>query len=161
MFIFDPQHIAGIQQTWWWNPLAAIRDVADAHHLVAHFSHTVGAGHERADPYFTKGAERLLAQLCLAAACSGHHLRDVQHWLATRSDTPVQLLRDAGRDRVAAALWAPSRRRRISAAGCMRPRSPRSPASSPRPCCATSPHPPPGYPAPASGGSMSLIPGSF
>ena len=87
------------QQTWWWNPLAAIRDVADAHHLVAHFSHTVGAGHERADPYFTKGAERLLAQLCLAAAVSGRHLRDVQHWLATRSDTPVQLLRDAGQHR--------------------------------------------------------------
>ena len=104
VFIFDPQHFAGVQQTWWWNPLAEIRDVADAHHLVAHFSHTVGAGHERADPYFTKGAERLLAQLCLAAAVSGHHLRDVQHWLATRSDTPVQLLRDAGQHRVAAAL---------------------------------------------------------
>ena len=91
-------------QTWWWNPLAEIRDVSDAHHLVAHFSHTVGAGHERADPYFTKGAERLLAQLCLAAAVSGHHLRDVQHWLATRSDTPVQLLRDADHHRVATAL---------------------------------------------------------
>ena len=104
VFIFDPQHIAGVAQTWWWNPLAAIRDVSDAHHLVAHFSHTVGAGHERADPYFTKGAERLLAQLCLAAAVSGHHLRDVQHWLATRSDTPVQLLRDAGQHRVATAL---------------------------------------------------------
>ena len=105
VFIFDPQHIAGVAQTWWWNPLASIRDVSDAHHLVAHFSHTVGAGHERADPYFTKGAERLLAQLCLAAAVSGHHLRHVQHWLATRSDTPVQLLRDAdhapGRHRAA------------------------------------------------------------
>jgi type IV secretory system conjugative DNA transfer VirD4/TraG family protein len=104
VFIFDPQHIAGVEQTWWWNPLAAIRDVSDAHHLVAHFSQTVGAGHERADPYFTKGAERLLAQLCLAAAGSGHHLRDVQHWLATRSEIPVQLLRTAGHDRVAAAL---------------------------------------------------------
>src|SRR5690348_4481676 len=34
VFIFDPQHIAGVAQTWWWNPLAAIRDVSDAHHLV-------------------------------------------------------------------------------------------------------------------------------
>ena len=33
----------------------------------------------------------------------------------------------------------------------MRPRSPRSPASSPRPCCATSPHPPPGRPGPRVG----------
>ena len=104
VFIFDPQRIAGVAQTWWWNPLAAIRDVSDAHHLVAHFSQTVGAGHERADPYFTKGAERLLAQLCLAAACSGHNLRDVQQWLARRSEIPVQLLRAAGHKRVATAL---------------------------------------------------------
>ena len=123
MFIFDPQHIAGVAQTWWWNPLAAIRDVSDAHHLVAHFSQTVGAGHERADPYFTKGAERLLAQLCLAAACSGHHLRDVQHWLATRSEIPRAT---AARRRPPAGRHRPVGHHRgtppISEAGYMRPR---------------------------------------
>lgn len=105
VFILDPQRIvAGVEQTWWWNPLATIRDVADAQHLVAHFSQTVGAGHERADPYFTKGAERLLGQLCLAAALAGGNLRDVRQWLATRSETPVGLLRDNRRGDVATAL---------------------------------------------------------
>ncbi|MGH3921235.1 MAG: type IV secretory system conjugative DNA transfer family protein [Pseudonocardiaceae bacterium] len=105
IFVLDPQGIAGAEQTWWWNPLAEIRDMADAQQLVNHFSATVGAGHERADPYFTKGAERLLCQLIVAAAQSRKHsLRDVRQWLATRSDEPVRLLRDNGLDDLAEGL---------------------------------------------------------
>ena len=71
--------------------------MADAQYLVTHFSPTVGAGHERADPYFTKGAERLIGQLVVAAARAGDRtLRDVRDWLATRSEEPVGLLRAAG-----------------------------------------------------------------
>ena len=47
--------------------------MADAQYLVTHFSQTVGAGHERADPYFTKGAERLIGQLFVAASHSGRN----------------------------------------------------------------------------------------
>lgn len=106
VFVLDPQRIAGAEQTWWWNPLAGIRDMSDAQYLVSHFSQTVGAGHERADPYFTKGAERLLGQLILAAAHSGpqYSLRDVRQWLATRSEEPVALLRQAGMPDIASGL---------------------------------------------------------
>ena len=105
-FVLDPQRIAGVAQTWWWNPLAGIRDMADAQFLVTHFSQTVGAGNERADPYFTKGAERLLGQLIVAAATGGPHysLRDVRQWLATRSEEPVALLRQAGMNDIATGL---------------------------------------------------------
>jgi type IV secretion system protein VirD4 len=80
--------------------------MADAQYLVTHFSQTVGAGHERADPYFTKGAERLLGQLIVAAAKGGsnYSLRDVRQWLATRSEEPVDLLRQAGMNDVATGL---------------------------------------------------------
>ena len=104
VFVMDPQRICGAEQTWWWNPLAGIKDMADAQYLVTHFSQTVGAGHERADPYFTKGAERLIGQLFVAAAHSRRNLRDVLDWLATRSETPVGLLRRAGLDAVARGL---------------------------------------------------------
>ena len=104
VFVLDPQRICGAEQTWWWNPLAGITDMADAQYLVTHFSQTVGAGHERADPYFTKGAERLIGQLFVAAAHSGATLRDVLDWLATRSQAPVGLLRRAGLPAVARGL---------------------------------------------------------
>jgi hypothetical protein len=98
VFVLDPQAIAGAEQTWWWNPLAGVRDMADAQYLVGHFSRTVGSGHERADPYFTRGAERLLGQLIVAAARGGplYSLRDVRRWLATQSEEPVGLLQAAG-----------------------------------------------------------------
>lgn len=104
VFTLDPQHIAGAEQTWWWNPLAGIREMADVAHLTSHFIQTVSG--ERADPYFTRGAERLLGQLVLAAALATpqRSLRDVARWLATRSTEPVQLLRAAGQDEVAVAL---------------------------------------------------------
>jgi type IV secretory pathway TraG/TraD family ATPase VirD4 len=106
VFTLDPQRIAGSEQTWWWNPLAGIKDMSDAQYLVTHFSQTVGAGNERADPYFTKGAERLLGQLILAAALGGpdYSLRDVRLWLATRSEAPVQLLQAAGMPDIATGL---------------------------------------------------------
>lgn len=104
VFVLDPQAIAGVEQTWWWNPLAGMKDMSDAQQLVTHFSQTVGAGHERADPYFTRGAERLLGQHLLAAAHNDRNLRDVRNWLATRSEEPVELLRNAGLADIAAGL---------------------------------------------------------
>lgn len=106
-FVADPQHITGVEQDWWWNPLADIGDLADAAHLVTHFARTIGAGSDRGDPFFTKGAERLLTQLVLAASCSPDtSLRDVRTWLATQASTPVTLLTKNGFDDVAAGLQA-------------------------------------------------------
>ncbi|MBP2371388.1 type IV secretory system conjugative DNA transfer family protein [Pseudonocardia parietis] len=97
-FVADPQGIAGVEQSWWWNPLAGIKDLADAGYLVAHFSRTIGAGNSNdANPFFTRGAERLLTQLVLAASCSSDKsLRDVRRWLATQASEPVTLLEEGG-----------------------------------------------------------------
>ncbi len=104
LFVLDPQHMAGVTQNWWWNPLRNIRDTSEAKRLVEHFVATVGGGNDRADPYFTPATERLLSQLVLAAACSGGSLRDVRAWLATRDDVPVTRLQDNGYRDAAAGL---------------------------------------------------------
>ncbi|MEV1295398.1 TraM recognition domain-containing protein [Pseudonocardia sp. NPDC049635] len=105
VFVADPQRIAGVEQDWWWNPLRHIRDLADAAQLVTHFSRTVGSGSDRSDPFFTKGAERLLGQLVLAASCSPDtSLRDVRRWLATQATEPVTLLEHGGYSEVAVGL---------------------------------------------------------
>ncbi|MGM0723958.1 MAG: type IV secretory system conjugative DNA transfer family protein [Actinomycetota bacterium] len=105
-FVADPQGIAGVEQSWWWNPLADIKDLADAGYLVAHFSRTVGAGNSNdANPFFTRGAERLLTQLVLAASCSpDRSLRDVRTWLATQANEPAGLLEASGFTEVAEGL---------------------------------------------------------
>jgi type IV secretion system protein VirD4 len=72
VFVLDPQGIARIGQDWWWNPLAAVTDMATAAQLATHFIATVGGGSDRADPYFTPASSRLLAQHILAAR---HHTR--------------------------------------------------------------------------------------
>ena len=105
VFVLDPQQMTGLPQTWWWNPLAAIRDTTDAKRLVEHFVATVGGGHDRADPYFTPATARLLSQLALAASRSdGGSLRDVRRWLASRSDEPVAVLTSHGFTDAAAGL---------------------------------------------------------
>lgn len=37
VWTFDPQQIAHAEQTWWWNPLAAISGIEDADRLAGHF----------------------------------------------------------------------------------------------------------------------------
>ncbi len=106
VFVLDPQAICGATQTWWWDPLASIKDMADAHKVVLHFSQTIGSGNSRADPFFTHGAEELMSQLFMAAAHSGGNLRQVRRWLATQSTEPVDLLQQAGLDDVAQGLQA-------------------------------------------------------
>lgn len=115
LFVFDPQQIARVPQTWWWNPLRSIRDMSDAGMLAVHFMADVGGESEQADPYFTKGAQRLLCQHFLAGALGGRTLRDVIGWIATRSEEPVALLREHGMPDIAqglaATLEAPSDQR--------------------------------------------------
>jgi type IV secretory pathway TraG/TraD family ATPase VirD4 len=96
VFALDPEGMLGLEQDWWFNPLTGIRDTGDASRLMEHFIATVGGGSDRADPYFTPAAERLLNQLTLAAVQIDGSLRDVRRWLATRDDRPVQILIDAG-----------------------------------------------------------------
>jgi type IV secretion system protein VirD4 len=107
VFVLDPQHIARVEQDWWWNPLRAVTDMASATQLATHFIATVGGGNDRADPYFTPASARLLAQHLLAAALApDHSLRDVRRWLATRAEQPADFLDAAGLGEVATSLRA-------------------------------------------------------
>jgi type IV secretion system protein VirD4 len=103
VFVGDPQGIVGAEQDWWVDLLDGIEDMADALEVAQHFTSTVTSEND-SQPYFGKGAQRLLAQLMLAAAVSGGHLREVKGWLATRDEEPARRLRHAGRESVAEAL---------------------------------------------------------
>lgn len=103
VFVADPQSIVGVEQDWWWDILGELDDIADAVEIVQHFTATVTSEND-SQPYFGKGAQRLLAQLFLAAAVSGGHLREVKMWLTSRSEVPVARLKSAGYEAVAEAL---------------------------------------------------------
>ncbi|ONI88057.1 type VI secretion protein [Saccharothrix sp. ALI-22-I] len=106
VFLFDPQLITYQQQRFWWNPLATVTSVESASRMASYFMREVGGGGgtERADPFFTPASQKTLRQMLLAAACSGHTLRDVVMWVATRSEEPAFHLEKAGYGDQAASL---------------------------------------------------------
>jgi type IV secretory pathway TraG/TraD family ATPase VirD4 len=103
VWLFDPQRITHQPQAWWWDLLRGLRTVEDAHRLAGHFVLTV-ADENRRD-LWGPAAQDLLAALLLAAAGSGHTLRDVAGWLNEPAvPTPIELLADAGFAAMAASL---------------------------------------------------------
>ncbi|WP_406639156.1 type IV secretory system conjugative DNA transfer family protein [Amycolatopsis sp. WGS_07] len=98
VWLFDPQRITYQPQGFWWDLLSCIHDVESAARVAAYFMREVGGGgsDQRADPFFTPASAKTLRQLLLAAACSGHTLRDVALWVATRSEEPAVHLERAG-----------------------------------------------------------------
>ncbi|MBN9754954.1 conjugative transfer gene complex protein [Pseudonocardia sp. Ae706_Ps2] len=121
VWVADPQHLTGIDQTWWLDPLAPVHDLADASTLLAHFTgpttSSTGSGE-----FFAQSSRRLLAALVLAAAYSARagdriptdrapagapvSIRDVRRWAATEDPTPVAILRTHGFSEVADGLQA-------------------------------------------------------
>jgi len=108
VWLFDPQRITYQPQAFWWNPLTSVRDVESAARMASYFMREVGAGtggrSDRADPFFTPAAAKTLRQLLLAAACSGHTVRDVVLWVATRAEDPAVYLELGGFAAQAASL---------------------------------------------------------
>jgi type IV secretory pathway TraG/TraD family ATPase VirD4 len=103
VWLFDPQRITWQEQVWWWDLLRGLRTVEDAHRLAGHFVLTVADEHRR--DLWGPAAQDLLAGLFLAAASSGHTLRDVAGWLNEPAvPTPGELLADAGFTAMAASL---------------------------------------------------------
>jgi type IV secretory pathway TraG/TraD family ATPase VirD4 len=103
VWVFDPQHVAHTEQTWWWNPLAGLHTVEEAERLASHFVLTVED--ERSRDIWGPAAAELLATLLLAAAVSGATLLDVYGWLSDESAPgPVGILTDAGYSLLARAL---------------------------------------------------------
>jgi hypothetical protein len=108
VWLFDPQRITYQPQGFWWNPLGAVGDVESAARLASYFMREVGGPGggrgDRADPFFTPASAKTLRQLLLAAACSGHTLRDVVLWVATRAEEPAVYLERAAFAAQAASL---------------------------------------------------------
>ena len=103
VWLFDPQHITYQPQTWWWDLLAGLHTVEDAHRLAGHFVLTVADEHRR--DLWGPAAQDLLAALFLAAASSDHTLHDVAGWLNEPAvPTPIELLATAGYTAMAASL---------------------------------------------------------
>jgi hypothetical protein len=102
-WLFDPQHITWQPQAWWWDLLAGLATVEDAHRLAGHFVLTVADEHRR--DLWGPAAQDLLAALFLGAASAGLCLRDVAGWLNDPAvPTPCELLAQAGFTAMAASL---------------------------------------------------------
>ncbi|MCK9931056.1 type IV secretory system conjugative DNA transfer family protein [Frankia sp. Mgl5] len=104
VWTFDPQQIAHAEQTWWWNPLAAISGIEDADRLAGHFLQEV-RGDRGSGDFWMAAAGDLLASLLLAAAVADRDLTDVYAWLNdSGSPIPAEALAGAGYPAVAAGL---------------------------------------------------------
>ncbi|MHA6779872.1 type IV secretory system conjugative DNA transfer family protein [Pseudonocardia saturnea] len=110
VWTFDPQRIAHVEQTWWWDPLRSIADadpaerVEAAARLAGHFVGTIGG--ERRDPFFHAAGEQVLTATLLAAAISDGTMRDVVAWLQPGRRDAIAALDKAGADAEAADLEA-------------------------------------------------------
>ncbi|TDB88032.1 TraM recognition domain-containing protein [Actinomadura sp. 7K534] len=102
-WLFDPQRITYQPQSWWWNPLAGLCTVEDAHRLAGHFVLTVDDGQKK--DLWGPAAQDLLCALFLAAATSGRSLHHVAGWLDEPAvPTPIELLQQAGFHLMASSL---------------------------------------------------------
>ncbi|WP_226363183.1 type IV secretory system conjugative DNA transfer family protein [Pseudonocardia sp. ICBG1142] len=117
VWVADPQHLTGIAQTWWLDPLAPVHDLADASTLLAHFTTPTSSAGSGNGEFFAQSSRRLLAALVLAAAHAARNsdrtpagvpvsIRDVRRWAATEDPTPVAVLRAHGFTEVADGLQA-------------------------------------------------------
>ncbi|BEH02752.1 hypothetical protein brsh051_20330 [Brooklawnia propionicigenes] len=116
VWVFDPQHLAGEQPTWWWNPLSYVTDEVQASKLAAHFASGSRAPGARTDAFFDPAGQDLLAGLLLAAAVDHRPITDVYRWLTRPTDdTPMRLVAAAGyeltADQLAGVIFAPDKQR--------------------------------------------------
>lgn len=103
VLLFDPQRITYQPQAWWWNPMAGLSNVEDAHRLAGHFVLTVDDPQKK--DLWGPAAQDLLCALFLAAASSGRSLHHVAHWLDEPVvPTPIELLHRAGYTLMASSL---------------------------------------------------------
>ncbi|OZF25758.1 hypothetical protein CH296_27025 [Rhodococcus sp. 14-2496-1d] len=94
---YDLQGIAEGPRTsddgFWWNPLRAIKTIMDARKLASYFAAASKDDSARVDAYFDGGAQELLAQMMLAAACADGDLLHVYGWLSDEgNELPQRLL---------------------------------------------------------------------
>lgn len=104
-WVFDPQGIAGEDQSWWWNILAGVKTPVDAISLAEVFIDSQRDPGATKDAYFDGASKDLVAALVLAAALGGRDIRTVHEWLTRPlDDEPVRLLERAGQMMTAQSL---------------------------------------------------------
>jgi len=92
VWVFDPQHIAHTEQTWWFNPLGGTLSIDDVTRLAAAFVLTVDDG-SKVD-IWGPAARELISNLMMAAHQAGKTLLDVYAWLMDEAaQEPVLVLR--------------------------------------------------------------------
>src|SRR5262249_22671881 len=95
VWVFDPERVTGVTQSWWWDPLDGLRTKEAATRLAANFV-TFVEDESRRD-IWGPAAKDLLCALFLAAGTSERTLRHVDRWLADpASPVPSELLARAG-----------------------------------------------------------------
>ncbi|MCT1641325.1 type IV secretory system conjugative DNA transfer family protein [Dietzia cinnamea] len=99
-WVFDPQRIASDgAATFWWNPLADVRDISDAREIAEFIIDGVeGVSQESAgsNAYFEGGAKEILAIYMLAAALRGGDLYHVKSWLNEDQNRTAVAILEAG-----------------------------------------------------------------
>lgn len=104
-WVFDPQGIAGEEQSWWWDILAGVRTPVDAVSLAEVFIDSQRDPSAMTNAYFDGASKDLVAALLLAAALGGRDIRAVYEWLTRPlDDEPVRTLERAGQAMTAQSL---------------------------------------------------------
>ena len=104
-WVFDPQGIAGEDQSWWWNILAGVKTPVDAISLAEVFIDAQRDPSAMTNAYFDGASKDLVAALVLAAALGGRDIRTVHEWLTRPlDDEPVRILERAGQMMTAQSL---------------------------------------------------------
>lgn len=99
VWCFDPQRIANVAPTWYWNPIEYVADAGEdymdirAGELAGQFVFA-NTSAEKNGGYFNTAATSLLTGLILAAALTGGTLLDVRRWVTNpNSVEPLAALR--------------------------------------------------------------------
>lgn len=104
-WVFDPQGIAGEDQSWWWNILAGVKNPVEAISLAEVFIDSQRDPGATKDAFFDGASKDLVAALVLAAALGGRDIRMVHEWLTRPlDDEPVMILERAGQMMTAQSL---------------------------------------------------------
>ena len=104
-WVFDPQGIAGEEQSWWWDILAGVKTPVDAVSLAEVFIDSQRDPSAMTNAYFDGASKDLVAALLLAAALGGRDIRAVYEWLTRPlDDEPVRVLERTGQAMTAQSL---------------------------------------------------------
>jgi type IV secretory pathway TraG/TraD family ATPase VirD4 len=106
-WLFDPQNITHMEQTWWWNPLRDVRTFDAALRLAMHFMQEIDADEGGEEAFWVSAASDLLTAFLLAAGRKRDgSLYDVYAWLSDPGNEEAASILDKVDRATAASLRA-------------------------------------------------------